>query len=140
MTRSHGRTAGFTLVELTVALVAGLIVAIGIVGLSREATATFHEEMRSSAAEATLRAAVDRLRADLQRASYMSTPNIVSDPKVAKWMGDPNNVFRVNPTTGAAIVHLAGIHLVSGGSAANAPRRPPRLPRSRPTSSRSAAT
>jgi len=121
MTRSHGRTAGFTLVELTVALVAGLIVAIGIVGLSREATATFHEEMRSSAAEATLRAAVDRLRADLQRASYMSTPNIVSDPKVAKWMGDPNNVFRVNPTTGAAIVHLAGIHLVSGGSAANAP-------------------
>jgi hypothetical protein len=114
-------TGGFTLIELTVALVAGLIVAIGIVGLSREATATFHEEMRSSAAEATLRAAVDRLRADLQRAAYMSTPNIISDPRIATGMGDANSVFRINATGGAGIIHLAGIHLVSGGSALNAP-------------------
>lgn len=121
MTRARRRSAGFTLVELTVALVAGLIVAIAIVGLSREATATFHEEMRSSAAEATLRAAVDRLRADLQRASYMSTPNIISDPRVAKGINDLTTVSRVIPATGGAIVHLAGIHLISGGSALNAP-------------------
>jgi type II secretory pathway pseudopilin PulG len=121
MTRTQRRAAGFTLVELTVALVAGLIVAIAIVGLSKAATATFHEEIRSSAAEATLRAAADRLRADLQRAAYMSTPNIISDPLVAKWVGDPNNIFRVNATTGGGIMHLAGVHLLAGGSAANAP-------------------
>ena len=128
MTRARRRAAGFTLIELTVALVAGLIVAIGIVGLSREATATFHEEMRSSAAEATLRAAVDRLRADLQRAAYMSTPNITRDPRVAMPIGAPNSVFGINPGTGGGIVHLAGIHLISGGSAANAPLSASQVP------------
>jgi type II secretory pathway pseudopilin PulG len=121
MTRTPRTSPGFTLVELTVALVAGLIVAIGIVGLSREATATFHEEMRSSAAEATLRTAVDRLRADLQRASYMSTPNIVRDPRVAMTIGAPNPVSGIPAATGGGIVRLAGIHLFSGASAANAP-------------------
>ena len=46
--RTHrGSRSGFTLVELTVSLVAGLIVALGIVGLSRSATKTFNEEIRS---------------------------------------------------------------------------------------------
>ena len=44
--------SGFTLIELTVSLVAGLIVALGIMALSREATRTFNEEARGSAAEA----------------------------------------------------------------------------------------
>jgi prepilin-type N-terminal cleavage/methylation domain-containing protein len=111
--------AGFTLIELTVALVAGLIVAVGIVGLSREATRSFHEEVRGSAAEATLRTAVDRLRADLQRASYMSTGNIVWDPRIAK---PPGAVNVVNVQTGmAGIFRLAGIHLIAGGSLANTP-------------------
>ncbi|HSY24724.1 MAG TPA: hypothetical protein VK841_21510 [Polyangiaceae bacterium] len=69
---------GFTLIELTVSLLAGLLVAMGIVALSREATRTFHEEVRSSAAEAALRTAADRLRADLERAGFMSTGNIAS--------------------------------------------------------------
>ena len=38
---------GFTLIELTWRSSAGLIVALGIVGLSREATRTFNEEVRS---------------------------------------------------------------------------------------------
>jgi prepilin-type N-terminal cleavage/methylation domain-containing protein len=111
--------AGFTLIELTVALVAGLIVALGIVGLSREATRSFHEEVRGSAAEATLRTAVDRLRADLQRASYMSTSNIVWDPRIAKAPG-ALNVANV-PAAMVGILRLAGIHLFSGGSLANTP-------------------
>jgi hypothetical protein len=117
LARSRGRRAGFTLVELTVALVAGLIVALGIVGLSREATRTFHEEVRSSAAEATLRTAIDRLRADLQRAGYMSAANIMAtDPHIAHAFNQ-NNVF----TIGAAmngIRRLAGIHLLPSGSLA----------------------
>ena len=73
------RQAGFTLIEITVALVAGLVVAIGIVGLSKEATRTFHEEVRNAAAEATVRTGIDRLTADLSRAGYMSTANIQLD-------------------------------------------------------------
>lgn len=88
--RGRRSSAGFTMVELTVSLVAGLIVALAIAGLSREATRTFNEEVRVSAAEAALRTAVDRLRADLQRAAFMSTPNIQMDPMIAKVLGGPN--------------------------------------------------
>jgi prepilin-type N-terminal cleavage/methylation domain-containing protein len=116
MTRRR-KPSGFTLVELTVALVAGLIVALAIVGLSREATTTFHEEVRISAAEASLRTAVDRLRSDLQRAAYMSTPNIMGDPSVCTPVGS-SNVAGINPL-GAGIRRLAGIHLIDGGSLAN---------------------
>jgi prepilin-type N-terminal cleavage/methylation domain-containing protein len=86
---------GFTLVELTVALVAGLIVAMGIVGLSRGATKTFNEEIRSSAAESALRAAVDRLRADLQRAAFMSTGNVQSDNMINRPVTTTNNLLSV---------------------------------------------
>ena len=92
MMRRARAQEGFTLIELTVSLVAGLIVALGIVGLSRDATHTFHEEMRSSVAEANLRTAVDRLRADLSRAGYMSTGNVALDPMVARPPGTGNPI------------------------------------------------
>lgn len=104
------------MVELTVALLAGLIVAMGIVGLSREATTTFHEEARASAAEAALRAAIDRLRADLQRAGYMSTGNIWADQNIATAPGQPNLGTGI---TLAGVTHLQSIHLVQGGSVAS---------------------
>jgi type II secretory pathway pseudopilin PulG len=112
--RRARRQEGFTLIELTVSLVAGLIVALGIVGLSRDATHTFHEEMRGSAAEANLRTAIDRLRADLSRAGYMSTGNIALDPMIAKAPGTGN------PITNGALVglgRLTSITLNQGGSA-----------------------
>jgi prepilin-type N-terminal cleavage/methylation domain-containing protein len=122
---------GFTLVELTVALVAGLIVAMGIVGLSKEATRTFHEEMRTAAAEATLRTAIDRLRADLERAGYMSTGNIMLDPRIARAPGAANNVANVGNAM-VGIRRLAAIRLYSGGSSANTPlsaqQKPPITP------------
>jgi prepilin-type N-terminal cleavage/methylation domain-containing protein len=107
------RARGFTLVELTVALVAGLIVALGIVALSREATRTFHEEARGAAAEATLRTAIDRLRADLQRAAFMSTGNIMADSMIATAPG-ASNVATTNPSM-AGILRLASISYVGGG-------------------------
>jgi prepilin-type N-terminal cleavage/methylation domain-containing protein len=103
---------GFTLIEITVALMAGLIVALGVVGLSKETTRTFHEEMRSSAAESNLRTAVDRLRADLARAAYMSTSNVAIDPMVAKSPGTLNPII-----PGMVGLHrLSAIHLFQGGS------------------------
>jgi type II secretory pathway pseudopilin PulG len=67
---------GFTLVELMVSLVAGLIITIAVVGLARTATTTFYEEARLSAVEGTVRSASERLRQDLSRVSYMSTGNL----------------------------------------------------------------
>ncbi len=77
---ARARARAFTLVELVVAMVAGLIVALSVVALSREASDTFHEETRVAAAEMQIRTAIDRLRADLGRASFMSTGNIYIDP------------------------------------------------------------
>jgi prepilin-type N-terminal cleavage/methylation domain-containing protein len=111
--------AGFTLVELTVALVAGLIVAMGIVGLSRAATNTFNEEMRSAGAEAALRGAIDRLRADLQRAGYMSTGNILTDPAMPKSATAATTVDQIPATFNLGLRRLASILLTDGGSLAN---------------------
>jgi type II secretory pathway pseudopilin PulG len=114
--RRRAGEAGFTLIELTVSLIAGLIVAMGIVTLSKSSTQTFHEEMRSSAAEANLRTAADRLRADLGRAGFMSTPNIASDPVIAKPLniaGDPA------PAAFNGLRSLASIQLTTGGSVTN---------------------
>lgn len=95
--RRSAQQAGFTLVELTVAMVAGLIVALGIVSLSRAATKTFNEEIRSSAAESALRTAIDRLRGDLQRAAFMSTGNIQSDTMINRFSNNTNNLPLVPP-------------------------------------------
>jgi type II secretory pathway pseudopilin PulG len=118
--------AGFTLIELTVALVSGLIVAMGIVGLSREATQTFNDEARSSAAEAGLRAAIERLRADLQRAGYMSTGNILLDPALALIPGNKagsTNQVAYKPAITAptnigmgGLQNLASLYWVDNGS------------------------
>ncbi len=108
--------AGFTLIELTVALVAGLIVALGIVGLSHEATQTFNEETRTAAAEAAMRTAVDRLRADIARAGYMSTGDILSDPMIAHAPGSTNLQNLVN-TSFTGIKELGALQLLEGGSA-----------------------
>jgi Tfp pilus assembly protein PilW len=115
--RAARRQTGFTLIELTVSLVAGLIVALGIMALSREATRTFNEEVRGAAAEATMRTAVDRLRADLQRAGYMSTANIMGDPMIAKVPGATNVANIAKGMTG--LLQLQSINLTSGGSWAN---------------------
>jgi prepilin-type N-terminal cleavage/methylation domain-containing protein len=104
---------GFTLVELTVALAAGLIVALGIVALSRDATRTFHEEMRSSAAEESLRTAVDRLRADLGRAGFMSTSDIATDAAIV------GGAAAIPKTWGLA--KLASIQLIPGKALTQAP-------------------
>src|SRR5205823_2689367 len=60
---------GFTLVELMVSLVAGLIVTIAVVGLARAATTTFFEAARIASVESTVRNASERLRQDLARSS-----------------------------------------------------------------------
>ena len=113
---TRGRDQGFTLIELTVALVAGLAVVLGLMALSREASRTFNEEVRSTASEASLRTANDRLRADLSRAGFMSTGNIQTDPNVCLPLGTAISTL----TLPAQIKTLQSI-LLYEGAGANAP-------------------
>ncbi len=110
--RARRRAGGFTLIELAVALVGGLLVGIAVVGLSKEATNSFHEDMRASQAQFSVRTAIDRLRADLGRAAFMTSPNILGDPRIVS-----------NYNLGGApfiVQRMAGIRLFVGGSAKKA--------------------
>lgn len=114
-TKSLRRQRGFTLIELLVSLVAGLIVALSLMGISKEVNDTFFEESRSSQAETALRLAMQRLSGDLGRASFMSTPNIRWDPQIMHVYGSAGGNV---PSTGypAGIKSLAGLRLTYGGS------------------------
>jgi len=113
--RKRARQRGFTLPELLIASMAGLIIALTVVALSRDATLTFHDELRVSTAEMTLRLAGERLRSDLQRASYMSSPNILLDPFVTRDPGvAPPQIPRNTLPAGAQT--LAGLRLMNEGS------------------------
>lgn len=115
--RARQGHAGFTLVELLVAMVAGLIVSLAIVGLSREATYSFHEEMRTATAEMSVRTAVERLKSDIQRAGYMSTGNVYTDLR----MPLDRTADRVPGGSSANFIALAGLNYYPGGSAAATP-------------------
>jgi prepilin-type N-terminal cleavage/methylation domain-containing protein len=112
------RSRGYSLLELMVAMLAGLIVAAGVVGLSRIATNTFHEESRLTASEMALRTGADRLRADLSRAAFMSSPNIQFDPlrtTPASFAGAPVDPAAVS-TYEKGIVRLSGFDYTANGS------------------------
>ena len=118
MNRRRLSQRGFTLIELMVSLIAGLFVAMAVVALSGEATNTFHEEARTASAELSLRTAVERLRSDLQRAAFMGTGNIQTDPLIAHAPGVPQM-----PKSGTytGLYRLSAIHLYYQGSAAATP-------------------
>src|SRR5262249_14424481 len=70
--------------------------------------------------ESGIRTALDRLRSDLQRASFMSTGNIARDPQIAALPGQPH-VSTANAGTYKALASLAGIRINVGGSATAPP-------------------
>jgi prepilin-type N-terminal cleavage/methylation domain-containing protein len=79
--RIHPRR-GFTIIEVLVALSAGVLVSAAAFMLSRNATAFFQREARISSAQLALTLGMNRLTSDIQRASFLSTPNIAVDPTV----------------------------------------------------------
>jgi prepilin-type N-terminal cleavage/methylation domain-containing protein len=112
--RSERRQRGFTLVELLVAMVAGLMVALAVIALGRDATNTFQDEARSAAAEMSVRLGKERLRNDLEHAGMLSTGTIARDPQVARLQGDmPNVGAPAAPTNPAVQNHLGLKNLVS---------------------------
>ncbi len=84
------RTArGFTLVELMVAMVAGMFVSIAVFTLAKHSSAFSMRQSRI--ADATLQSVVgfERLKADISRAGFLSTPNLSTDRAMCRDAGDP---------------------------------------------------
>ncbi len=73
---------GFTLIELLVAMTAAMFVAVAAYALARQGSRFFQQEARIANAQYSVTVGFDRLRADLARAAFLSTPNIQRDPRV----------------------------------------------------------
>ena len=96
---------GFTLVELLVAVVAGMFVVLAAFLLSKGSTKLFADENRVGTAQLNLRLGLDRLRSDIARAGYMTSPNVKTDPDVCP---DPN--------ANGMIARLQSVYYEKGGS------------------------
>jgi prepilin-type N-terminal cleavage/methylation domain-containing protein len=70
-----GSRAGFTLLELMVALTAGMIAITSIYFVSAASSRHFHEQQRIARTQMNLRMAMEQLRRDIQRAGFLGTPS-----------------------------------------------------------------
>jgi hypothetical protein len=98
----------FTLVELVVALTAGIAVAGAAYILSKNSLSVFESEARMSQAQFGATMGLNRLVNDLQRAGFMANPNFVEEP--GKGCGD-RSTFGL----------IKAIAITSGGSSTTAP-------------------
>lgn len=67
--------AGFTLIELMVAIFVGAIVIVGVFVIFANSQKIFHQEAKISQAQLSARVGMELLKNDLRRAGYMSSPN-----------------------------------------------------------------
>lgn len=74
-------TRAFTLVELMVALTGGLIFSVFVFMLTRDVSRFFQQETGLSDATTSMLTGYQRLRADVQRAGFLASPNFVKDIK-----------------------------------------------------------
>lgn len=78
----RAKSSGFTLVELMVALSGGLFLSVMVFALSRDTSRFYQREGRLANATLAGMMGFERLKADIARAGYLSTPNILSDQNV----------------------------------------------------------
>ena len=101
---------GFTLIELVVALSAGLLVSIAALLLSRNATKFFQNEARISATQLAATLGMNRLTQDLQRASFLASRNNTTDKSLCTNGGLP-----------APLAGFLGLRIRVSGSVATHP-------------------
>ncbi|HEY6080884.1 MAG TPA: prepilin-type N-terminal cleavage/methylation domain-containing protein [Polyangiaceae bacterium] len=80
--RPRTASAGFTLVELMVAMTGGLFLSLAVMALSRDFSKFSQQSIRVSNATLASANGFERLSGDLARAGHLASPNITSDPRV----------------------------------------------------------
>jgi prepilin-type N-terminal cleavage/methylation domain-containing protein len=105
---ASARNRGFTLVEILVAMSAGVLVSIAALLLARNATRFFQHEARISAAQLAATLGMNRLTADLQRASFLAAPT--------HYQGLDNKLCQEAGPVPAAIRNWTGIAIRARGS------------------------
>lgn len=133
MSRRLRRARGFTLVELMVALSGGLFVSLAVFALARDAGRFYQRESRLASATLGAISGFQRLRDDIARAGYMSSPNVTRDifnctPPAGNWplqlrslasVQIQQNVLTTNPVLTAANRRLDRIILAGSYSSSD---------------------
>ncbi len=101
-------SAGFTLVELMVALTGGLFVSLAIFALARDSGRFYQRESRIANATVGALMGFERLRTDLSRAGFLASANASRDPAVC---GAPDSSWPTN------LKNLAGIQITQPATA-----------------------
>lgn len=107
----RSRRAGFTLIELMVALTIGAMVIATVYTIGASASRHFQEQQRISQLQLSVRLALDRVRRDVQRAGFHGTMNSAID----RFCGTPPstqirglNVTHPSPRSFAALSTMPG--------------------------------
>jgi type II secretory pathway pseudopilin PulG len=85
--RSTRDERGFTLVELMVAVTGGLFMSLIVFALARDGSRFYQRESRVADATLAAIAGFERVRGDLSRAGFMSSPNVRHDPTLCQDRG-----------------------------------------------------
>ncbi len=109
---SRPSARAFTLVELLIAMAAGLTVAMAAILLAKGATRFFQHEARASSAHMAALLGLNRLSADIQRAAFHSSPNVLKEAANNGICGDPT-------AWPEGMRRLAGISIKRQGSVAD---------------------
>jgi len=88
----RAQRSGFTLVELMVALTGGLFLSLAVFALARDSSRFYQRETRLANATVSGLIGFERLRADLGRAGFLSSPNAFRDPRLC---GAPDGTWPV---------------------------------------------
>lgn len=104
-TSKRDKFAGFTVVELMVALTVGGIAVSSLYAVGAASMRHYREQQRVSTTQSALRAAMNQIKRDFARAGFLATPNVDMVPENCSRIGSPLNQTTAAPGSG----RLAGI-------------------------------
>lgn len=110
-TRSS-RRAGFTLVEMMIAMTAGLVTLAGAYYIGNLSARSFNRQMYTAEMQSTLRTAMEQLQRDIARAGFLSAPDTANLPNCS---GIPDGEGADSPDN-VAPTRLRGLRLIEKGS------------------------
>jgi Tfp pilus assembly protein FimT len=115
--RQRAGARGFTMVELMIAMLAGVFVAMGAFLLASNASSFFQNEARITTAQFANVVGMGRLQSDLRRAGFLTSANVSTDPllcgDVSGWPKGMKELAAVRVEENGSKVRHPGDHQLS---------------------------